>query len=274
MKDAASILSINLPQSQLDDKLTSRGEKSRIYTVRSGYRLLLPQSQVDPRRKKLFKTIWNLDYPSKNVWSKLNIFWNQEANLLPLPEWISWLFVKYNGYSRNTIAYIIWALWFARNKQLHEGKIQEVNEIVFFIFSYGYDYGRASHSITQPFTRAQIKWSPPPHEWVKVNVDACYSHESNTAFSDISGSSLVFMEEAKAAIHGLTFAADLGLHHVILENDSKTLVRKVVSKEDDFSEIRVVVADLKNIAKKFVGCQFCFTPRQGNRVAHAITAIG
>ncbi|KAL4291617.1 hypothetical protein GQ457_14G019080 [Hibiscus cannabinus] len=73
-----------------------------------------------------------------------------------------------------------------------------------------------------------------------------------------SGSSSVFMAEAKAAIHGLTFAADLGFHHVILESDLKTLVRKVVNKEDDFSEIRV----------------FCFTPRQGNRVAHAIAAIG
>ncbi|KAK9025857.1 hypothetical protein V6N11_038712 [Hibiscus sabdariffa] len=82
------------------------------------------------------------------------------------------------------------------------------------------------------------------------------------------------MEEAKAAIHDLTFAVDLGFHHVILESDSKTLVRKVVNKEDDFSEIRVVVADLKNIAKNFVGCQFSFTPRQGNRAAHAIAVTG
>ncbi|KAL4283316.1 hypothetical protein GQ457_16G016220 [Hibiscus cannabinus] len=160
-EEASSILSISLPRSQLDDKLIWRSKKSGIYTVRSEYQLLLRQSQIDPHRKKMFKAIWNLECPSKvriMLWksflnfipTKLNLIMDTQELPLRTPFGLS---------------------GFSRNKQLHEGKIQGVNEIVYFILSYGHEYGLFSHSINQPFTRAQINWSPPPQEWVKVNVD-------------------------------------------------------------------------------------------------------
>ncbi|KAK8657801.1 hypothetical protein V6N13_036022 [Hibiscus sabdariffa] len=82
----------------------------------------------------------------------------------------------------------------------------------------------------------------------------------------------IFTTEAKATTHGLSFATDLGFHHVILENNSRSLVQKLNSSADDSSEIRPLVSNIKNLARQFVECHFHFTARDNNQVAHASAA--
>ncbi|KAK9011083.1 hypothetical protein V6N11_043940 [Hibiscus sabdariffa] len=89
-----------------------------------------------------------------------------------------------------------------------------------------------------------------------------------------NGFSSVFKAEARAAVHGLSFASELGFHCVILESDSKTLINKLKSIGDDSSEIRPFISDIKDLTHLFNECKFSFAGRDSNKAAHAIAAMG
>ncbi|GMI66655.1 hypothetical protein like AT4G29090 [Hibiscus trionum] len=77
--DATDILSIVLPESQLHDKRVWRGEKTGLYTVRSGYRMLLNESHLSQAEKEAFRSVWNVQCPPK-----IRIFlWKSLWNYLP-----------------------------------------------------------------------------------------------------------------------------------------------------------------------------------------------
>ncbi|KAL4367715.1 hypothetical protein GQ457_05G018670 [Hibiscus cannabinus] len=129
-----------------------------------------------------------------------------------------------------------------------------------------------SHAINR-YMKEKLKHSP-PNGWIKINVDVYCCPSRIKAFSrsvirddhgQVMGASVkvqngftsVFMTEAKAARHGLKFATELGFH-----------------REDDSSEIRSVVWDIKCLSKSFSDCRFCFTPRANNKVVHVVAANG
>lgn len=66
-QSAESLLIKCIPLSNLimEDKLVWGGEHTGIYTVRSGYKLLLGTHMGAPLERKLYKQIWNIDCPPK-----------------------------------------------------------------------------------------------------------------------------------------------------------------------------------------------------------------
>ncbi|KAK8613416.1 hypothetical protein V6N13_101178 [Hibiscus sabdariffa] len=85
---------------------------------------------------------------------------------------------------------------------------------------------------------------------------------------------LLYVTEALAVIHGLRFALDLDCMHVVLESDSLTVIPKLKSGVDDCSLLRPYIADAQSVAQTFFSCQFSFTPRSGNKVAHCLAHLG
>ncbi|KAL4354438.1 hypothetical protein GQ457_06G008040 [Hibiscus cannabinus] len=206
-------------------------------------------------------------------------------------EWMVCLFESFNKSRREEIAFTLWAIWFCRNLLIHEGKIQDLESLVTFVRSYKFEFGNSFLNLNRPIPSTSVGWKPPSNEWVKINVDAYCPLSKDKAFSGAiirnykgsvlgscikfqHGFSSVFMAEAKAAVHGLSFAAELGFHHVILESDSRSLIQKLNSSADDSSAIRPVVSDIKNLARRFVECIFHFTTRDNNQAAHAVAAMG
>ncbi|MBA0678555.1 hypothetical protein Goari_019894 [Gossypium aridum] len=97
-----------------------------------------------------------------------------------------------------------------------------------------------------------VRWALPSPYWVKVNVGVGYSISNQKAVSDIIiqvemgeiiGSSfrihnlfnLMFMVEAVAVLRGLQFAQEIGFLHVFLKIDSRAVILKLQSKEEDYS---------------------------------------
>ncbi|KAK8648921.1 hypothetical protein V6N13_129663 [Hibiscus sabdariffa] len=83
-----------------------------------------------------------------------------------------------------------------------------------------------------------------------------------------------FAAEALAALYGLRFALDLGCMHVVLESDSLTIISKLRSVVDDLFILRPYIADARLVSQAFASCQFAFTPRSRNEVAHCLTHLG
>lgn len=97
-------------------------------------------------------------------------------------------------------------------------------------------------------------WSSPLPTWVKVNVDTGCSSltnktESGFITSDASGNilgsgfqfhtwvSTVVMVKAVVVLHGLQFSYDMGFRRVILESDSRTVIKKLQGTKEDYSTI-------------------------------------
>lgn len=62
---ALLIMSITLPSQPQDDRLVWREEGIGMFNVRSRYRLLLPTTNVEPKRRKLFRQLWEVNSPKK-----------------------------------------------------------------------------------------------------------------------------------------------------------------------------------------------------------------
>ncbi|KAL4311808.1 hypothetical protein GQ457_01G013470 [Hibiscus cannabinus] len=117
---------------------------------------------------------------------------------------------------------MLWALWFARNRKLPEGKSQSKKILITWL----------------------VRWYPLKSPHFKVNFDAgfcCSSVESRSGVvirnSDVlvmgscrrcsSWDASSFLVEAKVTFHAILFAKDLGFNSIILEGDSLSIIRKV-----------------------------------------------
>ncbi|GMI97004.1 hypothetical protein like AT4G29090 [Hibiscus trionum] len=82
--EALEILSIPLSMGPQPDTKVWCGEKSGSYSVRSGYRMLLPLSPNPPQNDSLFRVIWNSNCPSKmniQCWKFIRNFVPTKINL-------------------------------------------------------------------------------------------------------------------------------------------------------------------------------------------------
>ncbi|GMI81993.1 hypothetical protein HRI_001868600 [Hibiscus trionum] len=77
--EAEEILCIPISRFSQADRVVWSGEHSGIYSVRSGYRMLLPPSNTDTTMKALFQKLWNVECPSK---MKIQC-WKFLKNLVP-----------------------------------------------------------------------------------------------------------------------------------------------------------------------------------------------
>ncbi|MBA0876660.1 hypothetical protein Goshw_007428, partial [Gossypium schwendimanii] len=62
---------------------------------------------------------------------------------------------------------------------------------------------------------------------------------------------LVFVAEAVAVIHELRFAKELGFLSIIVEGDSRFVIRKINNHEQDFLDISALTWSAKEIVKEF-----------------------
>ncbi|GMI80897.1 hypothetical protein like AT3G25270 [Hibiscus trionum] len=130
-----------------------------------------------------------------------------------------------------------------------------------------------------------------PTSMVKISVDVAFSQNQNVSVSGVvvrdEGGHLLgachhrtarvqstFAAEAFAMVHGLEFAADLGFSSVVVEGDSRTIIKRLKSSAPDYSEIGPIVSTAKSIKDRFARCWFRQVCRSMNRAAHALARIG
>ncbi|KAL5845242.1 hypothetical protein ACOSQ4_011200 [Xanthoceras sorbifolium] len=78
----------------------------------------------------------------------------------------------------------------------------------------------------------------------------------------------VEMAEAIALLRGLKLTAEIGLHPIILESDSVTVVQLIRSKSHVLSELGLVMHEIFNIMLHVPVNNVCVGPVMANKVAH------
>ncbi|XP_037480834.1 uncharacterized protein LOC119358354 [Triticum dicoccoides] len=140
---------------------------------------------------------------------------------------------------------------------------------------------RREHQVSIP------KWSPPPAESVKVNVDAVIFAQTKRMgigvvirnhLGRVLAASRGFIHhvdnpelgEAIAMRHALFFAEDSGFQKILVETDCASLINKIKSKMDDRSHTGAVIFDIKSRAPRFLSCCFTHVSRSCNEAAHVL----
>ncbi|PPS13663.1 hypothetical protein GOBAR_AA06918 [Gossypium barbadense] len=90
-------------------------------------------------------------------------------------EWLSWMFENHSANKRAEIVVVLWVIWYARNKRIHEGTNQRVGDLVAFVRGYCIDVEMLVASIYRSSPPQAVCWSAPLISFVEINVDAGFS---------------------------------------------------------------------------------------------------
>ncbi|KAH1083261.1 hypothetical protein J1N35_023022 [Gossypium stocksii] len=135
------------------------------------------------------------------------------------------------------------------------------------------------------------RWDAPVGPKVKINFDAAYNMYRKESYSRLvvrnekakiicsksvrnANIPSVFVAEVMACVQALDLGIHIGLRDVIVEGDSRTVIKKLQEEGDDRSEMEAYIKDLKYRSLSFRHCDFHFISKDANKVAHCIATEG
>ncbi|XP_072058188.1 uncharacterized protein [Arachis hypogaea] len=130
-----------------------------------------------------------------------------------------------------------------------------------------------------------VKWRPPPENWLKANVDAAFKKDTGTGaiavvirnhrgrimlgFSGKIQARSSIMAEAQAIRQALIIVNNLQMGRILIESDNLKLVQAIKSKTD-LGEALAIIQDIRILMETSPEKGVTWTPRNGNRLAHAV----
>ena len=179
-----------------------------------------------------------------------------------------------------------WAIWYNRNKIVHEASSQHPDQIWCFAEKYIRESKSASMVCSQGPARTDGKWTAPPPGYVKINVDGATSkNEKNSSVGvvirDVDGNVLatcckylqgqysVEEVEALAMECGLLLAKEQKLSHVILESDALIVVSKVIVA-DSSGWLGHVYQGISGLLSSFSSWNIKHVKRDYNKATHML----
>ncbi|XP_038996489.1 uncharacterized protein LOC120191160 [Hibiscus syriacus] len=167
----------------------------------------------------------------------------------------------------------IWYLWYARNVKYHEGGNTSAMELVTFVRVHYQEFEEANKRHHPLPSNGDECWNPPPPSSVKVNFDASFAQNLESGWSGViiwnNGGQVMgasrrvirrvtstFAAEATTAIHVMDLALDLGFNSIVVEGDSRAVITKLSSVEEDASKISAVIYEGKQLTQNLHACRF------------------
>ena len=181
-----------------------------------------------------------------------------------------------------------------RRKAIHEDQYQSPHSTLCFINKYLADLSLVPRKMSvtqqrggapQSSSRRQLKWSPPPAGWAKLNVDAAISRCGNKGAAAVVcrdytglylGASALVTEnmtdletlEAMACKEGLCLALDMNLQHVQISTDCLATVK--CANEAFLGPSKVIVDEIKEMLHFFPYSVLVHEKRECNLEAHML----
>ena len=199
--------------------------------------------------------------------------------------WLAHVFSELASDDLVRVVVMMWAIWYARRKAIHEAAFQSPLSTHSLISHYIADL-----EPTKPTPREDkqvqyqgARWIPPPLDFVKINVDAATSMNSNQASvaavardslgSFLGASTLVFSGvfdpetlEVLACREGLALASDLLFQKVRVASDCLNAIRSL--QEDGMGRYGHITREIKESMTNFLKIDFVHKRREFNQEAH------
>ncbi|KAK8653045.1 hypothetical protein V6N13_127065 [Hibiscus sabdariffa] len=202
--------------------------------------------------------------------------------------WLTTLFNSLNKEQRTLVVIAYWALWFARNQLLHEGKRQSIAGISAFVSAHIAKLNVIAALRLPSTTLSPSSWSSPASGIIKFNFDTAFILSKKEAFSGViarNSPGLIlaacilphvviddaFIAEARACEAVVNFTIELGFRAIHVEGDSLAVIKKLISPKNDKSIIRPIISDIQSKLGFFEKIIFSHVGRRGNEDAHVLT---
>ncbi|MBA0667408.1 hypothetical protein Goklo_000498 [Gossypium klotzschianum] len=262
---AEAILSIPLARSKPPDTMIWMFEGTRVYTEKSGYKLILHDKLQSLRdfpiamttTIKTFSELWTLQLPEKikiTLWKVYNDFIPMYANLN----------------KRNIPTPVVCPL--CQESYLHE-----------------IDALEAMRTTTCP--PMYVIWRLPESGFIKLNFDSSFQAQEKKSISGVIARNEMgliigactyphfniadaFVAEVRACEQAVRFAKELGFRRVQIEGDSLMIIKRLHSCTVDRSVLGPIVVDIKCSLVLFDRVTFHHVKREANAAAHVLAREG
>nr|POF00563.1 putative ribonuclease h protein [Quercus suber] len=257
--EASLIKAIPFSHANCEDLLFWLWNPNGIFSVKSGYKLLL-ESGLE-------------DLPTSSDPSMSKKVWNEKSDLSDL------------------FAMTTSLIWTRRN-QLRVGEsTAPVDRICSLAMDNLQDFQRASPPPLRSSRSVRpAKWSPPPPGWFKINFDgATFSSKSLVGLGVIIRNdkglvmaaytqsiplpTFVEMVEVLVARSAISFARELQFDQVIVEGDSEVIINAISKGGFSSSSFGHIIRDIKLSIPAFQNISFSHTLRLGNKLAHRLARM-
>jgi hypothetical protein len=184
---------------------------------------------------------------ARSIWALTDEEIAEHVSLLDIPSAKQWLFALMETLSRDNFARVaitLWAIWYTRQKMIHEEQFQSPLSTHLFIESYLWDLSIAGSSTVQGQKTPKAKhprWTPPVRGYAKLNVDAamaksrpggavgvvCWDESGSflgASMLTVQGISDPAIMEAIACREALALTQDLHLRRVTVASDYLAVV--------------------------------------------------
>ena len=175
-------------------------------------------------------------------------------------------------------------IWYIRNAVIHQKGTTDLKASIGRIGEKFKECTRVfSHPQNSKMVQPVIHWSPPPSEFIKLNVDAAIAQNTSAlavvakneqgavlmAWSKIMPKRSPIATEAEAILWALHLANGKKWRKIIVESDSKIYIDSILDHTACHQwAISSIVSDIWLLEKYFVSCLFFWVKRSGNVVAH------
>ncbi|KAA3468685.1 glycine, alanine and asparagine-rich protein-like [Gossypium australe] len=184
------------------------------------------------------------------------------------------------------LVYLVWMIWFSRNKLVHENKIIIGEDLSLRATNYIKELDRVNdrkHTSVSANRQSQARTE------TKATIFFYAAFDSRNAKSTSglvvrgkendwlvsksvlhSAISSPFMAEAQAGLQAVKLGISMGFQTVTIIGDSKSVIKKCKSTEIDKSVIGAIISDIQRQKQFYQQCYFRFVNRTDNGEAHNI----
>ncbi|KAK3198881.1 hypothetical protein Dsin_022296 [Dipteronia sinensis] len=179
---------------------------------------------------------------------------------------------------------VLWRTWSIRNSVVHRLPF-DAGEDIFEWANHFVREGNTASSVLNT-TDGQLNnqskiWKPPNQGLYKINCDAAINlvgclvgcgvvirNEKGLIMAASSQRMLAsfpsHIAEATAILCGIQLAIDTGLNPIIVESDAAVVVEWINCGDVLYSEIGVIISDIKNLLQQIQCAAVAFAPRSAN----------
>ncbi|KAE8781151.1 hypothetical protein D1007_45655 [Hordeum vulgare] len=203
----------------------------------------------------------------------------------------NWLFTLQETLSHEEfvqITVILWAIWFARRKAIHEAESQSRVTTNLFVKRFIEDLAlsgkpeRHNQANQSPTCNAHEPWVPPLVGFLKFNADVAVSSHNDRGLTTVvcrdergkylGASAMVYVIrdpptlETLACREAMSLALDLDEHHLIIASDCQSVIKDIATGGRN----KAIVREITTGRADFDACHFRFESRTSNKEAHAL----
>ncbi|MBA0610738.1 hypothetical protein Godav_011543 [Gossypium davidsonii] len=180
-----------------------------------GYRLLTTSDfteNIDPYQP-IYNKLWKMQL------LKLHVTWPSALSNVSFQDWFLYVLTMQTGFVSRLVVCVLWLIWHARNRRVHDNIVVQIKYIVCRVQSYLLEFDVVHAKLPGRLIRIEC-WRPPEGSCLIVNFDATFHTSMMLSYARIVVTdNLGFVVGSKSVVNThipSTFAAEvLACYHVV-----------------------------------------------------------